>query len=114
MNNQHAIQRVANVTAFLTNKVTSPTSRLTVNAGTSTLSVMRGLVMNTTRQSSWQKQAYCEPCYVCERIIHTDRDFGFSSTIRHGNGRVWFHLDCGQEGDPLTDVEVEAESAKYS
>lgn len=64
-------------------------------------------------QSCSQGKEYSEPCYVCGRIIHTDRDFGFSSTIRHGNGRVWFHLECSQEGDPVTAIEVEAEEAKY-
>lgn len=60
-----------------------------------------------------QGKDYSEPCYVCGRIIHTDRDFGFSSTIRHGGERKWFHLECSQEGDPVTAIEVEAEFAKY-
>lgn len=64
-------------------------------------------------QSCSQGKEYSEPCYVCGRIIHTDRDFGFSSTIRHGGERVWFHLVCSQDGDPVTAIEVEAEQAKY-
>lgn len=64
-------------------------------------------------QSCLQGKEYSEPCYVCGRIIHTDSDYGFSSTIRHGNGRVWFHLNHAQEGDPVTAVEVDAEQAKY-
>lgn len=54
-----------------------------------------------------------EVCYVCGKKIDTQNDHGFSSTIRHGGLRKYFHLDCAQEGDPRTIDEVIWEEDKY-
>lgn len=57
--------------------------------------------------------AQSEMCYVCGKNINTGIDYGFSSTIRHGGERKFFHLDCALNGDPISHHEVEAEFAKY-
>lgn len=71
------------------------------------------LLENQSNRSLTPKQDCFETCYVCGRRINTAQDFGFSSTIRHGGERKYFHLDHAQEGDPITYTEVEAEFAKY-
>ena len=54
-----------------------------------------------------------EVCYHCGGTIDTEKDVGFSSTIRFGKPRKYFHLSCAGKDDPTSIEEVQWEEDKY-